>query len=113
MRIEWRRLPTVLTEDEMLDKAFGRAKKAADRVEDSNRVFRTKTTLRMVQTASDVLCTTLLETVGLWPSLDQSPTFDVAMIEAWWAPTSTATTCPCCNGARGKSVVSQHKTFAK
>ena len=42
MRIEWRRLPTVLTEDEMLDKAFGRAKKAADRVEDSNRVFRTR-----------------------------------------------------------------------
>ena len=81
MRIEWRRLPTVLTEDEMLDKAFGRAKKAADRVEDSNRVFRTRKQLsRMVQTASDVLCTTLLETVGLWPSLDQSPTFDVAMI---------------------------------
>ena len=83
MRIEWRTLPTVLTEDEMLDKAFGRAKKAADRVEDSNRVFRTRKQLtRMVQTSSDVLCTTLLDTVGLWPSLDQSPTFDVAMIEA-------------------------------
>lgn len=83
MRIEWRRLPTVLTEDELLDKAFGRAKKAADRVDDHNRIFRTRKQLsRMVQTASDVLCTTLNETVSLWPSLDQSPTFDVAMIEA-------------------------------
>ena len=83
MRIEWRTLPTVLTEEELLDKAFGRAKKAADRVDDPNRVFRTRKQLsRMVQTSSDVLCTTLTETVSLWPSLDQSPTFDVAMIEA-------------------------------
>ena len=60
MRIEWRTLPTVLTEEELLDKAFGRAKKAADRVDDPNRVFRTRKQLsRMVQTSSDVLCTTL------------------------------------------------------
>jgi nucleolar GTP-binding protein len=83
MKVEWRTLPTVLTEEEMLDKAFSRAKKAADRVEDRDRVFRTRKQLtRMVQTAADVLSTSLTETVKVWPSLDQSPEFDVAMIEA-------------------------------
>jgi len=83
MKVEWRTLPTVLTEDELLDKAFSRAKKAADRVEDRDRVFRTRKQLtRMVQTAADVLSTSLTETVRVWPSLDQSPEFDVAMIEA-------------------------------
>ena len=40
MKVTWRQLPTVLFEDEVLDKAFSRARKAADRVEDPNRVFR-------------------------------------------------------------------------
>ena len=37
---------------------------------------------RMVQTAADIIHTMLTETVKTWPSLDQSPQFDVAMIEA-------------------------------
>lgn len=83
MKVEWRTLPTVLTEDELLDKAFSRARKAADRVDDSDRTFRTRKQLtRMVQTAADVLSTSLSDTVRVWPSLDQSPEFDVAMIEA-------------------------------
>ena len=36
----------------------------------------------MVQTASDILTTYLMDTVNLWPSLDQSPQFDVSMIDA-------------------------------
>ena len=83
MKVTWRQLPTVLFEDEVLDKAFSRARKAADRVEDPNRVFRTRKQMtRMVQTAADIIHTMLNETVQTWPSLDQSPQFDVAMIEA-------------------------------
>ena len=72
MKVSWRTLPTVLLEDEILDKAFSRAKKAADRVDDPDRVFRVRKQMnRMVQTASDIISTTFLETVNSWPSLDQ------------------------------------------
>lgn len=37
MKVSWRALPTVLNKEELLDKAFARAKKAADRVDDSDR----------------------------------------------------------------------------
>ena len=83
MKVSWRALPTVLTKEELLDKAYARAKKAADRVDDSDRVFRVRKQLnRMIQTASDILSTYLMDTVNLWPSLDQSPQFDVSMIDA-------------------------------
>ena len=83
MKVSWRDLPTVLTKDELLDKAYARARKAADRVDDSDRVFRVRKQLnRMLQTASDILSTYLMDTVNQWPSLDQSPQFDVSMIDA-------------------------------
>ncbi len=83
MKVTWRQLPTVLFEDEVLDKAFSRARKAADRVDDYNRVFRTRKQLtRMIQTAADIIDTLFRETVQTWPSLDHSPQFDLAMIEA-------------------------------
>ena len=83
MKVSWKSLPTVLLEDEILDKAFSRAKKAADRVEDQDRTFRVRKQLsRMVQTSADVISTQLLETVNSWPSLDQSPQFDLALIDA-------------------------------
>ena len=37
---------------------------------------------RMVQTAADIIATEFQELVSAWPSLDQSPLFDVAMIDA-------------------------------
>ena len=56
MKVSWRALPTVLTKEELLDKAYGRAKKAADRVDDRDRYFRVRKQLnRMIQTASDIL----------------------------------------------------------
>jgi nucleolar GTP-binding protein len=83
MKVSWRTLPTVLLEEEILDKAFSRAKKAADRVDDSDRIFRVRKQMnRMVQTAADIISTTLMDTVSLWPSLDRSPRFDVSMIDA-------------------------------
>ena len=83
MKVSWRKLPTVLLEEEFLDKAFSRSKKAADRVDDSDRPFRVRKQMnRMVQTAADIISTTLLDTVNTWPSLDQSPQFDVSMIDA-------------------------------
>ena len=83
MKVSWRALPTILTKQELLDKAYARARKAADRVDDNDRVFRVRKQLkRMVQTASDILSSYLMDTVNLWPSLDQSPQFDVSMIDA-------------------------------
>ena len=80
MKVTWRQLPTVLFEDEVLDKAFSRARKAADRVDDYNRVFRTRKQLtRMIQTAADIIDTLFRETVQTWPSLDHSPQFDLAI----------------------------------
>ena len=83
MKVSWRTLSTVLLEDEVLDKAFSRARKAADRVDDSDRVFRVRKQMnRMVQTAADVIFNQFTDLVNAWPSLDQSPQFDVAMIDA-------------------------------
>ena len=83
VKVSWRALPTVLTKEELLDKAYARAKKAADRVDDNDRVLRVRKQLnRMIQTASDILSTYLMDTVNQWPSLDQSPQFDVSMIDA-------------------------------
>ena len=83
MKVSWRTLPTFLLEEEILDKAFSRAKKAADRVDDSDRVFRVRKQMnRMVQTAADIISTTFQDMVNMWPSLDQSPQFDVSMIDA-------------------------------
>ena len=83
MKVIWRDLSTVLTEEEVLDKGFSRAKKSADRVDDPVKVFRVRKQLtRMVQTASDVMSQYLEETEKSWPSLDQMPTFDKAMVDA-------------------------------
>ena len=83
MKVSWRTLGTVLLEDEILDKAFSRAKKAADRVDDPERVFRVRKQMtRMVQTAADIIAPEFDELVSAWPALDQSPLFDVAMIDA-------------------------------
>lgn len=79
----WRSLPTVLTGEELLDKAFNRAKKAAAAVEDPDRMYRTrKQMIRMVQSAGDTLSTALTEMVHRWPNLDRMTLFDQAMVEA-------------------------------
>ncbi len=83
MKVVWRNLTTVLTEEELLDKGFSRAKKSADRVEDPVKVFRVRKQLsRMVQTAADVMSQYLEDTEKSWPSLDQMPIFDKAMVDA-------------------------------
>ena len=114
MKVTWRQLPTVLFEDEVLDKAFSRARKAADRVDDPNRVFRTRKQMtRMVQTAADIIHTMLTETVRTWPSLDQSPQFDVAMIEACVGTDDYRHHLSMCNGEHRKFNALQHKTIVK
>ena len=83
MKVIWRDLITILTEEEVLDKGFSRAKKAAHRVDDPVKVFRVRKQLvRMVQTASDVMSQYLEDTERSWPSLDQMPIFDRAMVDA-------------------------------
>ena len=83
MKVVWRDLVTVLTEEEVLDKGFSRAKKSADRVDDPVKVFRVRKQLtRMVQTAADVMSQYLEDTERAWPSLDQMPIFDKAMVDA-------------------------------
>jgi len=83
VKVVWRDLVTVLTEEEVLDKGFSRAKKSADRVDDPVKVFRVRKQLtRMVQTAADVMSQYLEDTERSWPSLDQMPIFDKAMVDA-------------------------------
>ena len=83
VKVVWRELSTVLTEDEVLDKGFSRGKKSADKVDDPVKVFRVRKQLnRMVQTSSDVISQYLEETEKSWPSLDRMPTFDTAMVDA-------------------------------
>jgi len=81
--VVWRAIPTVLTVEELLDKAFSKAKKAGDAVVDKDRVYRTRKQMtRMVGSAGDSLSSTLLDWVRRWPSLDKMSEFDVAMVEA-------------------------------
>lgn len=78
-----RHLPPVLTADELLDRAFGRATKAAAEVEDPHRMYRAKKqALRMVQSSADSLMHWLNDHVRAWPSLDTLNEFDQAMIDA-------------------------------
>lgn len=81
--VVWRNIPTVLTVEELLDKAFSKAKKAGDAVVDKDRVYRTRKQMtRMVGSAGDILSSTLVDWVRRWPSIDQMSEFDVAMVEA-------------------------------
>lgn len=81
--VVWKKLPTVLLSDELLDKAYKRANKAKDSVEDTDRLFRTrKQMIRMIQSASDVLDATLKSYVAKWPSLDKQSEFDRSLIDA-------------------------------
>ncbi len=81
--VVWRNIPTVLTTEELLDKAFTKAKKAGDAVTDKDRVYRTRKQMtRMVGSAGDILSSTLTAWVRRWPSLDRMSPFDVAMVEA-------------------------------
>ena len=81
--VVWRNIPTVLSVEELLDKAFSKAKKAGDAVVDKDRIYRTrKQMIRMIGSAGDSLSATLLDWVKRWPSLDKMSEFDVAMVEA-------------------------------
>lgn len=81
--VRWKDLPTVLLSNELLDKAYTRAGKAKDSVDDSDRQFRTrKQMVRMIQSASDVLDATIRGYVQKWPSLDRQSEFDRALIDA-------------------------------
>ncbi len=81
--VDWRRIPTVLYPQEILDKAFGKASKQPDLVEDPDKYHRTRKQMdRMVQSAADVIDKTLLKWVAQWPSLNALSEFDQALIDA-------------------------------
>ncbi len=81
--VEWRSIPTVLYPQEILDKAFGRASKLADLVEDPDKYHRVRKQMnRMVQSASDVIAKTLTSYVDRWPSLNALTEFDRALVDA-------------------------------
>ena len=56
MKVVWRDLVTVLTEEEVLDKGFSRAKKSADRVDDPVKVFRVRKQLQEWCRLLQMLC---------------------------------------------------------
>jgi len=81
--VQWRRIPTVLQPDELMDKAFSAASKKANLVDDPDKYHRVrKQMLAMIQSSCDVLETTLKKWVSRWPSLDQLSPFDAALIDA-------------------------------
>ena len=81
--MDWRRIPTVLYPQEILDKAFRKASKQPDLVEDPDKYHRTRKQMdRMVQSAADVIDKTLLKWVDQWPSLNALSEFDQALIDA-------------------------------
>lgn len=74
------KIPTVLTAEELIDKAFKRASKV--QVEDSVRIFRLrKTYASRVKTASAVIDATLSKYILGFPSLDQIPRFYYELID--------------------------------
>ncbi len=78
-----RGVPLVPDVDGLLDLGFGRAKKAASRVDEPNRTRRTRAQLkRLVQASSDVLSSNLKNWVRAWPSLDQMTPFARALTTA-------------------------------
>ena len=81
--VEWRRIPTVLLPQEIIDKAFRKASKMAALVEDPDKYHRVRKQMnRMVQSSSDTIATTLLDWVDRWPSLNALSPFDQALIDA-------------------------------
>ena len=75
--VEWRKIPTVLYPQEVLDKAFRRASKQSTLVEDPDKYHRVRKQMaRMVQAASDTIAETLLKWVDQWPSLNAQSEFD-------------------------------------
>ena len=80
---DWRSIPTVLYPQEILDKAFSRASRQSDFVEDPDKYHRVRKQMdRMVQSAADVIDSTLLKWVDRWPSLNALSQFDQALIDA-------------------------------
>ena len=81
--VDSRHIPTVLYPQEILDKAFRRASKQSDLVEDPDKYHRVRKQMnRMVQAAADVIDTTLLKWVARWPSLNALSEFDQALVDA-------------------------------
>ncbi len=81
--VEWRRIPTVLYPQEILDKAFGKASSQANLVDDPDKYHRVRKQMnRMVQSACDVATKTLNSYVSRWPSLNALTEFDRALVDA-------------------------------
>lgn len=81
--IEWRKIPTVLKTDEILDKAFRKASRQSDTVEDPDKYHRVRKQMnKMVQSAAAVIDTTLIAYVERWPSLNALSEFDQALVDA-------------------------------
>ena len=81
--VEWRKIPTVLYPQEVLDKAFRRASKQSTLVEDPDKYHRVRKQMaRMVQAASDTIAETLLKWIDQWPSLNAQSEFDQALVDA-------------------------------
>ncbi|MDP6857213.1 MAG: 50S ribosome-binding GTPase [Candidatus Thalassarchaeaceae archaeon] len=81
--VNWRRIPTVLQPDELMDKAFSAATKKANLVDDPDKYHRVrKQMLAMIQSSCDIFETTLRKWISRWPSLDRLSPFDAALVDA-------------------------------
>ena len=81
--VAWKKLVTVPFSDEILDKGFTNARKAADNVYDPNKTFRVKKQMtRMIQASVDTMAEQLMSHVQNWPSIERLELFDIALIDA-------------------------------
>ena len=72
--VNWRKIPTVLQPDELMDKAFSAATKKANLVDDPDKYHRVrKQMLAMIQSSCDILETTLKKWVSGFPGRAACP----------------------------------------
>jgi nucleolar GTP-binding protein len=75
------KIPTVLTSDELLDKAFHKAGKVPENVRIRNRLKRKKKhTLAKLDSVADILDSTLSKYISAFPSFDQVHKFEFELI---------------------------------
>lgn len=76
------KIPTILTSDELLDKAFHKAGKVPENVKIRNRLKRKKKhTLAKLDSVADILDSTLSKYIAAFPSFDQVHKFEFELVD--------------------------------
>lgn len=103
------KIPTIMTSQEILDKAFRKAGKV--QVEDREFVFRMrKLNIAKVESAADVIDTTLEKYIVAFPSFDRVPPFYIALMDLLHSIDDIRRILGRLNGVRKQIVIIKKKT---